>query len=166
MKFKVFIGIMVIVFWNCSTVAAQAEPDKWAIVAGYETNYMGNNGIIHGRYTIKNHVLELGVNYNFSDGFSANPVIGIGAAYGYQLANTERWNVTTGIDYRRQKPLKIVNIQTIMYTNSVAYKIKPKLWAVTRLGYGLAAERAASAGSFSQNNSLAGNLTIGCVVGL
>ncbi|HBN02687.1 MAG TPA: hypothetical protein DD396_01440 [Bacteroidetes bacterium] len=142
---------------------AQDIPQQWAILTSYEANYTGTNAIIHGLYIKNHHQLEAGLNYNFSDGFSNNPVIGIGLAYGFEILTNDKWSITSGINYRRQKPLAIVNIQILTYTQGLAYKLNPKLAITSRLGYGVAVERAASAGNFSQNNNITGSFTLGCV---
>ena len=54
-----------------------------------EINYFGKNGFLHGRFVKKNHVMEAGINYNFSDGFSDNPVLGVGVYYGYQISTSK-----------------------------------------------------------------------------
>ena len=89
---------------------AQDKPKKWAVVTAYEASYTGTNGIIHAQYTKKQHQFEAGLNYNFSDGFSNNPVFGIGMAYGLEILTNDKWSVTAGINYRRQKPLAIVKL--------------------------------------------------------
>ena len=136
---------------------------KWSVLGAYETNYMGNNMIVHLNYTQDKHQIQVGPNYNLSDGFSNNPVVGIGISYFYKVLSSDKWEASIGVDYRRQKPIKIVNIQTILFANSVSYKVLPKLFLNTRLGYGVAAERAASQGSFTQSNNISGALSIGCV---
>jgi hypothetical protein len=142
---------------------AQEKPKKWAVLTAYEANYTGTNGIIHAQYTKNNNQLEAGLNYNFSDGFSTSPVLGIGLAYGFEILRNDKFSITSGINYRRQKPLAIVNIQILTYTQGLVYKLSPKIAVTSRLGYGVAAERAASAGNFSQNNNLTGSFTLGCV---
>ncbi len=144
-------------------VSAQNKDVVSQLSTGYEINYFGKNGFLHGRFVKKNHVMEAGINYNFSDGFSDNPVLGVGVYYGYQISTSKKWSAALGLDYRRQKPLKIVNIQTWCYTTSIEY-IHSKYWSLlSRIGYGVATERSASAGSFDQFNNLTGSLSISCV---
>lgn len=140
------------------------KDSKWSLLSGYEATYTGNNVILHAACLFANsHELEAGLNYNFSDGFAANPVLGLGISYGYGILNTRNWKATVGADYRRQKPLDIVNIQTIMYTTKVQYNWQPRWGIYTRLGYGAAVERARSSGSFTQQNSISGSFSAGCV---
>jgi long-subunit fatty acid transport protein len=158
---NIFLIGLFIVTYNVSV--AQESTKKWAMMGAYEVNYTGRNAILHAQYHINNHELEAGVNYNFSDGFSNNPVVGVGLSYSYVVLHNEHWSLAAGLHYRRQKPLAIVNIQTITYTNGLTYHWKPKIAFTARLGYGVVAERAASAGNFSQNNNLTGSFTLGCV---
>lgn len=147
-----------------SLYAQQDYHTKWSLLSGYEVNYMGNNAIVHAQYTTSTkHILEAGINYNFSDGFAENPVIGLGFAYGYKVLQNKRWNAVVGVDYRRQKPLAIVNVQTLLYTTSLSYQVYEKWSVYSRVGYGMAAERARSAGAFSQSNNITGSLSLGCV---
>jgi len=60
--------------------------------------------------------------------------------------------------------LAIVNIQILTYTQGLVYNLNPKLAVTSRLGYGVAVERAASAGNFSQNNNVTGSFALGCVI--
>lgn len=144
-------------------IFAQKDSLSTQIMAAYEVNYFGKNSLIHGRFVLKNHVLETGLNYNFSDGFSTNPVLGVGLYYGYQVISSDKWKAELGAEYRRQKPLTIVNIQTWCYTSTIQYIITNKVSTLTRLGYGVATERSASAGSFDQFNNITGSLSLGCV---
>ena len=157
------IGISFIFAILCVASYGQDKINSWSVLTAYEANYTGTNGIVHVQYTRSIHQFEAGLNYNISDGFSDNQVLGIGLAYGFKIVNSEKWNVTSGINYRRQKPLAIVNIQILTYSQELAYKLNPKIALTSRLGYGVAAERAASAGNFSQNNNLTGSFTLGCV---
>jgi len=143
-------------------ICAQNGKPSFSILGGYEINYFGKNGLIHPRFEHKNNILEFGTNYNFSDGFSNNPVLGIGIYYGYKLAEKNKWSAELGIEYRRQKPLRIVNIQTICYTSSMVYSINENWRAISRIGYGVATERSASAGSFDQFNNITGSVSILC----
>ena len=156
--------IPLIILGLCHNSCAQDKPKKLAVVTAYEASYTGTNGIIHAQYTKKQHQFEAGLNYNFSDGFSNNPVLGIGMAYGLEILTNDKWSVTAGINYRRQKPLAIVNIQILTYTQGLVYNLNPKLAVTSRLGYGVAVERAASAGNFSQNNNVTGSFALGCVI--
>jgi hypothetical protein len=142
---------------------AQGESSSWKLQAGYEVNYTGNNAVLHAEYAISNHRIGGGLNYNFSDGFTYNPVVGVGLSYGYVVLQNEKWQASLGIDYRRQKPLKIVNIQTLVLANSIEYKFTEHIGALSRIGYGVAVERAASAGSFAQLNNISGLFLVGCV---
>lgn len=142
---------------------AQSESSSWKLQAGYEVNYTGHNTVLHAEYAINNHRIGGGVNYNFSDGFASNPVVGVGLSYGYVVLQNEKWQASLGIDYRRQKPLEIVNIQTLVLANSLEYKFTEHIGALSRIGYGVAIERAASAGSFAQLNNISGLFLIGCV---
>lgn len=161
MKFRIlFITIFCFV---TSFVDAQNEDLTYQLMTGYEINYFGKNGFVHGRLIKNNQIIETGINYNFSDGFSDNPVLGIGAYYGYQIMSTEKWKTALGAEYRRQKPLKIVNIQTWCYSTSITYKYNEQWSLLSRIGYGVATERSASAGSFDQFNNLTGSLSISCV---
>jgi hypothetical protein len=143
--------------------SAQDQPFQKQILAGYEINYFGKNSFVHGRFLKNNHIIETGINYNFSDGFSDDPVIGIGLYYGYQVITSKKWKTFLGAEYRRQKPLKIVNIQTLCYTTSVQYNYKPNWSLLSRIGYGVATERSASDGSFDQFNNLTGSISLSCV---
>jgi hypothetical protein len=142
---------------------AQSESSSWKLQAGYEVNYTGNNAVLHAEYALSKHRIGGGINYNFSDGFASNPVVGVGLSYGYVVLQSEKWQASLGIDYRRQKPLKIVNIQTLVLANSIEYKFTEHIGALSRIGYGVALERAASAGSFAQLNNISGLFLIGCV---
>ena len=144
-------------------ISAQNEEVVSQLSTGYEINYFGINGFMHGRFIKKNHVMEAGINYNFSDGFSDNPVLGVGIYYGYQISTLKKWSTAIGLDYRRQKPLKIVNIQTWCYTTSVEYSHNKNWSLLSRIGYGVATERSASDGSFNQFNNLTGSLFLSCV---
>lgn len=136
---------------------------KWSIHPAFEVNYSGYNSLINIAYTAKEkHVLEAGASYNMSDGFTANPTIGLNISYRYKILASDSWSAAMGIDYRRQKPLAIVNIQTLCYTTNVVYKATKSISIHTRLGYGVAAERARSAGSFTQSNNITGLFQIGC----
>jgi len=163
MHFRSF--IVVLVLGVIGTANAQNEEvSKWSLLTAYEVCYSGNNALLHAVYKPgKKQTIEAGVNYNFSDGFVANPVVGIGISYGYSLLKNAHWEATIGVDYRRQKPLAIVNIQTIAYTNKVAYTIDHNWSVFTRLGYGVAVERARSAGPFTQGNNSTGSFSLGCV---
>ena len=110
----------------------------------------------------KGHVFDLGLLYNLSDGFTNRPVPGVRLFYGYQILKSERWDVVTGLSYVREKPLKIVNIQMLNYATSTSLKLNEKLSFRTQIGYGVALERAASAGAFSQSNNISGALSLGC----
>ncbi len=142
---------------------AQSDSTSWKLHAGYEMNYTGNNTVLQAEYAINNHRIGGGVNYNFSDGFTFNPVVGFGLSYGYVVLQSEKWQASLGIDYRRQKPLKIVNVQTLVLANSIEYKFTEHIGALSRIGYGVAVERAASAGSFAQLNNISGLFLVGCV---
>lgn len=145
------------------TAAFCQNTPEYSFWSGYEANYSGNNVFIHTRIiTGENHVLEGGLNYNLSDGFSLNPVIGVGISYSYKILSRAKWASTIGVEYRRQKPLKIVNVQTLCYTSGLQYRINDKLKVQTKIGYGLAAERNASAGNFSQFNNISGLFSFGC----
>ncbi|MGB1039005.1 MAG: hypothetical protein ACPGYY_10195 [Bacteroidia bacterium] len=142
---------------------AQDVKSTWSISSGYETNYTGNNFSIHSNHILfDKHHLGYGVNYNTSDGFSFNPVLGLGLSYGYKVVESSNWSVLLGLEYRRQKPLKIVNIQLINYTTTVKYSLSEKWQLESKVGYGVAAERAASAGSFAQSNNISGMFYFGC----
>ena len=152
----------------CSTICSAkryipAKTNSWSIMSGYEVNYTGNNGLLHGVYSFNKHNVDAGLNYNFSDGFTANPIIGIGIGYKYSVINNYKWTAAIGADYRRQKPLEIVNIQLLNYTTSVTYQWGKHFHINSKLGYGIAAERAASAGSFAQSNNISGSFFLGCV---
>jgi hypothetical protein len=142
---------------------AQSESSEWKLQAGYEVNYTGHNAVLHAEYTLSKHRIGGGINYNFSDGFASNPVLGVGLSYGYVVLQSEKWQASLGIDYRRQKPLEIVNIQTLVLANSIEYKFTEHIGALSRIGYGVALERAASAGSFAQLNNISGLFLLGCV---
>lgn len=144
-------------------LSAQDKHINRQLITGYEVNYFGKNGFVHGRFLKNNHILETGINYNFSDGFSDDPVIGIGIYYGYQIITSKKWQTALGAEYRRQKPLKIVNIQTWCYTTSVQYNYNSHWSLLSRVGYGVATERSASAGSFDQFNNLTGSVSLSCV---
>ncbi len=162
MLFRLF---SILLLLNSTVASGQKKmPSKWSLLTAYEVNYTGNNAVLHTVYKphIK-HTVEFGVNYNFSDGFAKNPLIGIGVSYGFSALQTASWDATLGMDYRRQKPLDIVNIQIITYTTKVAYIIGPKWSILTRLGYGLVLERARSAGPFTQSNNITGSSSLGCV---
>lgn len=159
----ILVVISTFIYANNFVPMKKPQKSKWSLQMGFETNYTGNNGFLHAGYSIKKHKLEAGVNYNFSDGFAANPVLGIDLSYSYKVVESYRWSASIGLDYRRQKPLKIVNIQLLNYTTGVTYKWMPKLYLTSKLGYGLAAERAASAGSFAQSNNISGSFQFGCV---
>ena len=155
---------MIFIFSYMSiSLSAQSKPFNKQILAGYEINYFGKNSFIHSRLLKNNHIIEMGINYNFSDGFSDNPVIGVGVYYGYQIISSKKWETSLGAEYRRQKPLKFVNIQTWCYTTSVQYNFKPKWSLLSRIGYGVATERSASDGSFDQFNNLTGSISLSCV---
>jgi len=146
-----------------STLGYGQNSREWSIWTGYETNYSGNNMFLHTRVIVKEkHIVEGGLNYNLSDGYSSNPVIGVGLAYGYNIISSTKWVSTIGVEYRRQKPIPIVNVQTICYTSSLQYNIDSKFSMQTKIGYGLAAERNASAGNFSQFNNITGLFSLGC----
>lgn len=163
MRFRLFV-ILAFVLVYASSFAQYASPKKWSILTGYEVNYTGNNAVVHGVYLpAARHTIEVGLSYNFSDGFATRHVIGLGVSYGYTIAEQGKWIAAIGVDYRRQKPLAIVNIQTITYTTRAQYQLNEKWSAYSRLGYGVAAERARSAGSFTQSNNITGSLSIGCV---
>jgi hypothetical protein len=155
-----FVYIFCLISWF---VSAQNKDLVSQLLTGYEINYFGKNVFVHGRFVKKNHVMEAGINYNFSDGFSDNPVLGVGVYYGYQISTSKKWSTALGIDYRRQKPLKIVNIQNWCYSTSVEYSHNKNWSLLSRIGYGVAIERSASAGSFDQFNNLTGSLSISCV---
>lgn len=142
---------------------AQKDTNSWHLQAGYEVNYTGHNTILHVEYALNNHLLGGGINYNLSDGFASNPVLGIGLSCGYIVVQNKKWQSSISVDYRRQKPLKIVNIQTVVLAQSVKYQINNHLGALSRIGYGFAAERTASAGSFAQFNNVSGLFTVACV---
>ena len=157
-------GILLLLAAVGTARAQEKMRSKWSLLTAYEVNYTGNNAVLHAVYKPhKKQTIEVGLNYNFSDGFAANPVVGMGISYGYSVLQTANWEATIGADYRRQKPLAIVNIQTITYTTKVAYTINQRWSAFTRIGYGLAAERARSAGPFTQSNNITGSLSLGCV---
>lgn len=161
MKFRIL--FVIIFFFKISLVNAQNEELTYQLMTGYEINYFGKNGFINGRIIKNNHIIETGINYNFSDGFSDNPVLGIAAYYGYQIMSIKKWKTVLGADYRRQKPLKIVNIQTWCYSTSIIYEYNEQWSLLSRIGYGVAIERSASAGSFDQFNNLTGSILISCV---
>jgi hypothetical protein len=142
---------------------AQSESSSWKLQVGYEVNYTGHNAVLHAEYALSKHRIGGGINYNFSDGFASNPVVGVGLSYGYVVLQNEKWQASLGVDYRRQKPLEIVNIQTLVLANSIEYKFTEHIGALSRIGYGAALERAASAGSFAQLNNISGLFLIGCV---
>ena len=142
---------------------AQSESSEWKLQAGYEVNYTGHNAVLHAEYALSKHRIGGGINYNFSDGFASNPVVGVGLSYGYVVLQNKKWQASLGIDYRRQKPLEIVNIQTLVLANSIEYKFTEHIGALSRIGYGVALERAASAGSFAQLNNISGLFLLGCV---
>ncbi len=145
-------------------IAQENAEKRWGILSGHEVNYTGNNAVLHALYEVnRRHTIEAGLNYNFSDGFAANPVIGLGVSYGYTIAARDKWNAAVGIDYRRQKPLSIVNIQTITYATKAKYNITDKWSAYSRVGYGVALERARSSGNFTQSNNISGSFSLGCV---
>lgn len=146
-----------------SSFCEEKKDSKWSLLSGYEATYTGNNAVLHAAYISRdNHVLEAGLNYNFSDGFASNPVIGFGMSYGYNILNYSKWQTSIGADYRRQKPVDIVNIQTLMYTTKVQFNWHPRWSIYTRIGYGVAVERARSSGSFTQQNSVSGSFSTGC----
>ena len=142
---------------------AQSKSSSWKLQAGYEVNYTGHNAVLHAEYALNKHRIGGGVSYNFSDGFATNPLVGVGLSYGYVVLLSEKWQASLGIDYRRQKPLEIVNIQTLVLANSIEYKFTEHIGALSRIGYGVALERAASAGSFAQLNNISGLFLLGCV---
>ncbi|MFT4598048.1 MAG: hypothetical protein ACJAR8_001568 [Bacteroidia bacterium] len=142
---------------------AQSESSSWKLQAGYEVNYTGQNAVLHAEYALSKHRIGGGINYNFSDGFASNPVVGVGLSYGYVVLQNKKWQASLGIDYRRQKPLEIVNIQSLVLANSIEYKFTEHIGALSRIGYGVALERAASAGSFVQLNNISGLFLLGCV---
>jgi len=166
MLFRCFLlSVFLCVFGNSQ--AQQSTANKWSLLAAFEVNYTGNNSVLHALYSpVDRHSIEAGLNYNFSDGFSANPVLGFGVSYGYSIVKGKNWQAAIGMDYRRQKPLSIVNIQVLTYTTKASYQITDRLSAYSRLGYGLAVERARSAGAFSQSNNITGSFSLGCVFGL
>jgi hypothetical protein len=161
---SILIAIACIVSYT--NVQGQNNQQKWALLAAYEANYTGQNSILHALYSKQKHQLEAGINYNFSDGFAANPVIGLGFGYGYTILQDSHWTLRSGVGYRRQKPLTIVNIQILTYTQTMEYRLSKRLSAASKLSYGVAAERAASAGSFVQQNNITGSFTLGCVIHL
>lgn len=163
MQFRIGSVFLVLLIYS-SVFSQNKKPQKWSVLSGYEVTYTGNNAVLHAVYAPNaKHTLEAGFNYNFSDGFSANPVVGLGLSYGYTIINESKWKAAVGIDYRRQKPLAIVNIQSLMYTTRAQYNITDRWSVYSRLGYGLAAERARSAGSFSKSNNISGSFSLGCV---
>ena len=61
---------MIFIFSYMSiSLSAQSKPFNKQILAGYEINYFGKNSFIHSRLLKNNHIIEMGINYNFSDGF-------------------------------------------------------------------------------------------------
>ena len=143
---------------------AQAPKADWSALVGCGISYTGYN--VHAearRVGQKGHVLDFGLLYNLSDGYTNRPVPGVRLFYGYQILKSERWDVVTGLSYVREKPLKIVNIQMLNYATSTSFNLNEKLTLRTQIGYGVALERAASAGAFSQSNNISGTLSLGCV---
>ena len=156
------IGFFVAVLCSISSYAQSPKAD-WSALVGYGLSYSGTN--VHAearRVGQKGHVFDLGLLYNLSDGFTNRPVPGVRLFYGYQILKSERWDVVTGLSYVREKPLKIVNIQMLNYATSTSLKLNEKLSFRTQIGYGVALERAASAGAFSQSNNISGALSLGC----
>ncbi|NNJ54590.1 MAG: hypothetical protein HKP14_00580 [Bacteroidia bacterium] len=139
-----------------------AQDKSFGLRTGLETNYTGINALLNGVYEINNHTLELGINYNLVDGFSNSPVIGQNFSYSYTLAKRNKLSTFIGFEYRRQKPIKIVNVQLIMYSMGMEYKFTEHITAHSKVGYGVAAERALSSQSFSQSNILTGYFQLGC----
>ena len=163
MSFRVLLSTIILITYFASN-GQLANESKWSTLAAYEVNYMGVNGIMHGVYSPNNkHDIEAGLSYNFSDGFSFNPVFGVGVSYNYNFINAEKWKSSVGADYRRQKPLSITNIQVLSYTTRAVYKVTSRYDAFIRLGYGVAMERSRSRGAFVQSNNITGSLSIGCV---
>jgi hypothetical protein len=158
-RLSIFICLLLLVM----TFSYAQGMRKWSIHPAFEVNYTGYNSFVNLAYTAKeNHVLEAGVSYNMSDGFTTNPTLGLNISYRYKILNSDRWSAAIGADYRRQKPLAIVNIQTLCYTTNMTFRATKSISIHTRLGYGVAAERARSAGSFSQSNNITGLCQIGC----
>lgn len=146
-----------------TAIAQNSEKKKWSVMAGYEVNFMGNNALIHLQHFRKEvHLLEGGVSYNLSDGFADRPVLGLDIGYGYRLLSKDKWSMYTGVDYRLQRPISILNIQTITYTQSIQYRPIARVQATARVGYGVATARARSAGTFTQTNSPTGSLLLSC----
>lgn len=157
-----FLSISILCFLALQSKAEEVKKN-WSISLGYEANYTGNNFGIHSNHVVYDkHHLGYGLNYNASDGFSFNPVLGLGLSYGYNVVQSEKWTALVGLEYRRQKPLKIVNIQLINYTTSLQYNVNRRLMLESKVGFGVAAERAASAGSFAQTNNVSGLFYLGC----
>jgi hypothetical protein len=166
MWFRCFAVIVVLFAFGIKSFGKMYLPSKhypWSLMMGFESNYTGNNALLHGSYLFQRSEIDAGLNYNLSDGFSANPVLGFGLGYQYKVVYNRKWSASIGLDYRRQKPLKIVNIQLLNYTTGVTYKFGEHFNIKSKLGYGLAAERAASAGSFAQSNTISGSFYLGCV---
>lgn len=152
-----FLGISV------SEVFSQKVQNSWIPTAGYEANYSGNNIFLRGLYiTSTKHNLMVGLSYNYSDGFSNNPVVGIDLGYGYTVVENDNWQSTIGVDYRRQKPISNINVQTICLSQTLSFHIAENWIAQSKIGYGIAVERNASAGQFSQFNNLTGLFSLGC----
>ena len=156
----VVVGFLLI---ECMAFAQQTKEHQWNVISGFEVNYTGNNTFLRIQHIgKKNHLLEAGVSYNVSDGFADRTVLGIDLGYGYRLLTKEKWSLFTGVDYRLQRPIKILNIQTLTYTNTLNYFLLPQVMASVRLGYGVATARARSAGVFTQTNSPTGSLMLSC----
>ena len=143
-------------------VHVKAQDKSFGLRAALETNYTGINTSLNGVYKFNHHSLELGFSYNFSDGFSNNPVIGQNLSYHFTLAERNKMSSTIGLEYRRQKLIKIVNVQLIMISMGLEYQFTDHILAHSKLGYGIASERALSSQSFSQSNILTGFIQLGC----
>ena len=106
------------------------------------------------RYESKGVVLIISP-WNFPINLTFNPLISAIAAGNTAIA------ATTTLNYSIQK---VYPHDTTAYTQGLVYNLNPKLAVTSRLGYGVAVERAASAGNFSQNNNVTGSFALGCVI--
>ena len=158
LTFRYSLVLMLLIM--CLNLSAQDK--SLGLRGAIETNYTGINTALTGVYQFNNHAIELGVNYNLSDGFSNSPVIGQSVSYHYKVAERNNLSSSIGLEYRRQKPIKIVNIQLVMISMGMEYRFTDHILAHSKLGYGLASERALSAQSFSQSNILTGFIQLGC----
>jgi len=157
--FPKILSLMLLLF--CKQSFAQKHLDI-SVGTSLETNYTGYNISLNSTFVYSKNSIGLGVNYNLSDGFINNPVIGFEFDYKYKIVDNKKWSSWVGGDYFHQKPINNLNIDALFYTFTQKLNLLNNFFLVNHLGYGVAIESTKLSGRKVTSNSITGLFNVGC----